>query len=197
MFRSPSARGLIRPLATTGVLAGLLLIVGPAAVARDEDGSETGEAFSGRVVDVETSKPVEGASIVVVRSIPGVPPGRFPAWVGETMIRTDADGRFRLEFAPDQVAERRLSLALRITHPGYITRKSLGVTLASVIRGVAKGDKPFFETITLEKGVEYTGEIVTPAGKPAAGVPYRFENWAWGNNRSRPFHERRRRSDGR
>ena len=187
MFRSPSARGMIRPLATTGMLAGLLLIVGPAAIARGEDGSERGAAFSGRVVDVETSKPVEGASIVVVRSIPGVPPGALPSWVGETMIRTDADGRFRLEFPPDQVAERRLTLALRITHPGYIIRKSLGVTLASVIRGVAKGDKPFFETITLEKGVEYTGEIVTPAGKPAAGVPYRFENWAWGNNRSAHF----------
>ena len=32
MFRSPSARGLIRPLATTGVLAGLLLGI-PAAMA--------------------------------------------------------------------------------------------------------------------------------------------------------------------
>ena len=187
MFRSPSARGLIRPLATTGVLAGLLVIVGPAVVARDEDGSEKGAAFSGRVADVETSKPVEGASIVVVRSIPGVPPGALPSWVGETMIRTDADGQFRLEFPPDQVAERRLSLTLRINHPGYIPRKSLGVTLAAVIRGAAKGDKPFFETITLEKGAEYTGQIVTPAGKPAVGMPYRFENWAGGNNRSRQF----------
>ena len=152
---------------------------------REGRGRIEGAAFSGRVVDVDTSKPVEGASIVVVRSIPGVPPGAIPSWVGETMIRTDADGRFRLEFPPDQVAERRLSLALRIKHPGYIPRKSLGVTLAAVIRGAAKGDKPFFETITLEKGAEYTGQIVTPAGKPAAGVPYRFENWAWGNNRSR------------
>ena len=45
---------------------------------------------------------------------------RRPAWArasllgwAETMIRTDADGRFRLEFLPDQVAERRLTLALR------------------------------------------------------------------------------------
>jgi hypothetical protein len=60
MFRSPSARGLIRPPATTAVLAGLLLIVRPAAVARDDAGSEKGVAFSCRVVDVEGRKPVEG-----------------------------------------------------------------------------------------------------------------------------------------
>jgi hypothetical protein len=187
MFRSPSARGRIRLLAMTVVMAGLLLIVRPAAVARDDAGSEKGVAFSGQVVDVETRKSVEAASIVVVRSIPGVPPGALPSWMGETMIRTDADGRFRLEFSPDQVAERRLSLALRIKHPGYVPRKSVGVTLAAVIRGAAKGDKPFFETITLEKGVEYTGQIVTPTGKPAAGVPYQFENWAWMSNRSPQF----------
>jgi hypothetical protein len=187
MFRSASARGLIQPSATTAVLAGLLLIVRPAAVARDDAGSEKGVAFSGRVVDVETRKPVEGASILVVRSIPGVPPHPLPSWVGETMVRTDADGRFRLEFPPDQVAERRISLTLQIRHPGYIPRKSLGTTLAEVIRGVAKGDRPFFETITLEKGVEYTGQVVTPLGKPAAGVPYQFENWSWGNNRSPHF----------
>ena len=74
---------MIRPLATTAVLAGLLLIVRPAAVARDDAGPDKGVAFSGRVVDVETRKPVEGASIVVVRSIPGVPPEGASPWVGE------------------------------------------------------------------------------------------------------------------
>ena len=51
-----------------------------------------------------------------------------------------------------------------------------------MIRGQAMGDQPFFETITLEKGVEYTGQVVTPGGKPAAEVPYQFENWSWGNS---------------
>ncbi len=44
------------------------------------------------------------------------------------------------------------------------------------------GDKPFFESITLEKGVEYTAQIVTPTDKPAAEVPYHFVNWSWGKN---------------
>jgi hypothetical protein len=183
MFRWVTARG----PGTAGILAGLLLIVRSAALEIGDGGSEQGVAFSGRVVDVEDKTPVAGASIVVVRSIPGIPTEALPSWVGETTVRSDADGRFRLEFPPDQVAERRLSLTLRIRHPGFVPRESLGVTLAEVIRGVAKGDKPFFETITLEKGVEYTGRIATPAGKPAAGVPYRFENWAWGNNRSPHF----------
>ena len=78
MFRSPSAPGRIRLLETTALLAGLLLIVWPAVVARDDAGSDKGVAFSGRVVDVETRRPVEGASIVVVRSIPAVPPVGLP-----------------------------------------------------------------------------------------------------------------------
>ncbi len=187
MLRSLSAPGRIRRLATTAVLAGLLLVVPIAAVARDDSGSDKGLAFTGRVVDLETRKPVEGVSIVVVRSLPGGSSEALPSWAGETTIRTDADGRFRLEFPPGQVAERRLSLILRIRHPEYVPRKSLSVKLVDVARGVARGDKPFFETVTLEKGVEYTGQIATPAGKPAVGVPYRFENWAWGNNRSPQF----------
>ena len=55
------------------------------------------------------------------------------------------------------------------------------------MRGQARGEEPFFATITLEKGVEYTGQVVTPAGKPAAGIPYWFENWARGNDRSTQF----------
>ena len=187
MFRSPSTRGRIRPLATTALLTGLVVIVQPAAVAGVDAGPKKGVAFSGQVVDVDNRKRVEGASIVVVGSIPAVPPEGLLRGGDETKIRTDADGRFRLEFTPDQVAEQRLSLTFRIRHSGYVPRKSLGDTLAGVILGVAKGDRPFFETIMLEKGVEYTGQIVTPAGKPAAGVPYQFENWAWGSNRSPHF----------
>ncbi len=57
------------------------------------------------------------------------------------------------------------------------------------------GDKPFFETISLEKGVEYTGQIVTPVGKPAVGVPYHFSNWARGNRSPHFFNEFEGRTD--
>jgi peroxiredoxin len=48
-------------------------------------------------------------------------------------------------------------------------------------------DRPFFETITIEKGIEYTGQVFTPAGKPAIDVPYLLVNCAEENNHSPRF----------
>ena len=59
--------------------------------------------------------------------------------------------------------------------------------LADIIRGRARGEEPFFATITMERGVEYTGRVVTPGGRPAAGLPYQFEDWGRGSNQSRHF----------
>ena len=53
----------------------------------------------------------------------------------------------------------------------------------------ARGEEPFFSTIKLEKGVEYTGQVVIPGGKPAVGIPYWFENWSFGLNRSERVHD--------
>ncbi len=102
-------------------------------------------------------------------------------------MRTDADGRFGLSFPREQVAEPRLTIMVRVKHPGFIARRSLRVPLAEIIRGRARGEEPFFSTIRLESGVEYTARVVTPAGKPAAAIPYLFENWEWGTNPSRHF----------
>ena len=107
--------------------------------------------------------------------------------------RTDDEGRFRLRMPKSQ------SVALYVKPPQparasfpfapyqhfWGTDQPGDFTLAGLIRGMASGSRPFFETVTLEKGLEYTGQIVTSAGKPAAGVSYEFENWAWGSNRSR------------
>jgi peroxiredoxin len=169
------------------MLAGLLVISRPISAAMDDAGTGKGVTFSGRVVDLENKKPAEGASVVVVRSIPGIDSRPLPPWAGESTIRTDGDGRFSLIFPPEQVAERRLSIVLRIAHPGFVPRKSLSVSLAEMMRGESMGDKPFFETISLERGVEYTGQIVTPGGKPAAGVPYAFQDLAPGSSRSDEF----------
>lgn len=181
MFRSVSLQAWVPPVATTAVLAGLLTIVRPIPATTDDADSGPGVTFSGRVVDLANKKPVDGASVVVERSIPGIETRALPAWVGETTIRTDADGRFRLSFPPEQVAEPRLSIVLHIAHLGFVRRKSRSISLAGIIRGQAMGGRPFFETIALEKGLEYTGQIVTSVGKPAAGVSYHFRNWTRGN----------------
>ena len=111
----------------------------------------------------------------------------LPAWAGEGLIRTDAEGKFRLEFPAEQVAERRLCIAMRIRHPGFIGRKSRRVALADLIRGQARGEEPFFAKLTLERGVEYTGQVVVPGGKPAAGIPYVFDNGTSGTSRPIPL----------
>jgi Carboxypeptidase regulatory-like domain len=181
MLRSMPTQVRVQALATMAVLAGLLAVSGPISVAWDDAESGKVVMFSGRVVDLENGKPVKAASVNVVRSITGADPRSLPPWAGESTVRTDADGRFRLTFPPEQVAERRLSVILRIAHPGFVSRKSNGVALAEMIRGQAMGDKPFFESIKLEKGVEYTAQVVAPGGKPAAELLYSFENWTSGN----------------
>ena len=121
----------------------------------------------------ETGKPVE-ARDHPGRSIRGSAARSLPAWAGEGLIRTDAEGKFRLEFPAEQVAEPRLCIAMQIRHPGF-TPEVEQVALADLIRGQARGEEPFFAKLTLERGVEYTGQVVVPGGKPAAGF-HVFEN---------------------
>src|SRR5262249_19762636 len=145
-----------------------------------------GVAYSGQVIERESGQPVEGAQIVLERSIRGADPRPLPPWAGESMVRTDADGRFRLSFPPEQVAEQRLCVGMRVSQPGFVRRKSGKVALVDIIRGQSRGEEPFFTTIPLQRGLEYTGQVVVPGGKPAAGIPYSFKNWASGNNPTRP-----------
>jgi peroxiredoxin/5-hydroxyisourate hydrolase-like protein (transthyretin family) len=141
--------------------------------------------FTGRVVDVVTAKPVSGASIVVDRLLPGIPASDLPAWAGKTSLTTDNDGRFELTFPPEQAAEGRLSIALGIAHSDYIPRKSSApLPLVDVLTGRKGGDRPVFETIKLQKGVEYSGRVITPKGKPAAGVAVELVQWGDDGNPS-------------
>ncbi len=198
-LRSLSRRAFARIVAARalGTVVGTgLLVSGRRARAAAGSISGAGEdakaaerlSFAGRVVELETGEPIEGASIIIERVLSSAGPQSFPSWPNQSAIRTGADGRFHLIFPPDQVAERELKFTLRVRHPGFIPRKSLETDLATILRRQALGDRPFFETVRLEKGVEYTAQIVTPAGKPAADVRYFFENWSGGDNDSHAFH---------
>ncbi len=173
-LRTESGRAAVGVVRATVVLAGLLF-ASPSATASDV-GPGADVAFSGQVIERETGKPVGGAEILLERSIRGSSARTPPAWAGTSIIRTDAQGRFRVEFPAEQVAEPRLFIALRISHPEFISRKSSQVALTELIRGQARGEAPFFTTIALERGLEYTGQVVVPGGKPAAGIPYAFEH---------------------
>lgn len=156
-----------------GAVAILALAV-PAARGPADDPPPAGAVtFAGRVVEAGDQKPIADAAIVVNRSLlPGGDPV-VPAWVGETTLRTDAEGRFALTFPPEQVAERRLLVTLaRVAHPDFVARKGRPVPLADLLQGQRHGDRPFFETIALDRGIEYHARVVQPDGKAAVDVPF-------------------------
>ena len=107
-------------LARAVVLVGMLLGGRPAPAEEPKSGS--GLAFSGRVVELEAGSAVQGATVIVERSIRGVDPQALPPWAGEVTMRTDADGRFGLSFPREQVAEPRLTIMVRVKHPGFIAK---------------------------------------------------------------------------
>ncbi|MHB1562097.1 MAG: carboxypeptidase regulatory-like domain-containing protein [Isosphaeraceae bacterium] len=156
------------------VLMGLALIVGPPT--RADEPAKPAE-FAGRVIEAENGRPMAGASVIVERSIPGADPDALPPWASETTIRTDADGRFRIGFSSEQVAEKRLTIVVKVRHPEFVTRVSQPIVVTDLIRWQGLGIHPFFTAIGLERGVEYSALVVTPTGKPAAGMPYVFETW--------------------
>jgi hypothetical protein len=112
----------------------------------------------------------------VARSLNGAIEGApQPAWVGESRIRTDADGRFTIAFPPDQLADCRLAIEImQVSHPDFVARRGRRETLATLLQGRKYGDEPFFKTIALERGMDYFGQVLTPDGQPAAGVPFEF-----------------------
>ena len=67
----------VRRWARSVVLVGLLL-AGHRAAAEDAKSGD-GVAFTGRVVEVETGKPVKGATVIVDRSIRGADPRTLSA----------------------------------------------------------------------------------------------------------------------
>ena len=184
-LRTESGRSAVGVVRATVVLAGLLFA--RAAATASDAGPGGDAASSGQVIERETGKPVGGAEILLERSIRGSTAPTPPPWAGTSIIRTDAQGRFRVEFPAEQVAHPRLFIALRIRHPEFISRKSSQVALEELIREQARGEAPFFTTIALERGLEYTGGVVVPGGKAVAGIPYAFEHRTSRSSRSIPI----------
>lgn len=166
-----------------GLAAALILSLASLAVSGLAPASEEIE-FTGRVIDKEIGKPVVGATVVVTRKLRMARIGERPGWVGDTTLMTDADGRFTIPLSHEQVSDPRLELAVsRVAHPEFVTRKGFGVPVATLLQGRREGDAPYFATVTIERGEEFTAQVVTPEGRPAVGVPYEFSNWGGMNRR--------------
>jgi hypothetical protein len=102
-----------------GKLLALGLVTGRRALGKavEKAAPEECVALPGRVVDLDTCKPIKGALIVVERLLPGLPATIIPAWASESALATDDDARFVLSLTAQEVAERRLSISLRFAHP--------------------------------------------------------------------------------
>jgi peroxiredoxin len=173
----------------------LLLFLNVLAGAAHASDAAKGLTLAGRVVEKDSKRPIEGATVLVVRSLAGPPSENPPPWIGESRVKSDANGRFELVFPPEQLANHRLAIRIaRVSHPEFVSRKGALATLnalrlETLRKQLELGDKPFFDTITLERGMEYSGRAVTPLGLPAADVPLEFGCWTDAQNWSQHFYD--------
>jgi beta-lactamase regulating signal transducer with metallopeptidase domain/protocatechuate 3,4-dioxygenase beta subunit len=135
--------------------------------------SEKGETlrYSGKVTDKDTGKPIAGATVVVRRSLYGDPEVKEnDRIVEESKHKTDAEGKYSFTIPPEQSSKRYLYVELDVEHPDYAPQKRFGYALSMIRKNEKLGGRPFFEHVALRPGKAITGRVLTPEGKPAAGV---------------------------
>jgi protocatechuate 3,4-dioxygenase beta subunit len=124
--------------------------------------------YTGKVSDKDTGKPIEGAMVVVRRSI--YKSGMENKIMQESKHTTDKDGKYHFTIPPEQVKERSLYIELDVEHPDYAPQKNFGYALGMILKDEKLGGRPFFESVELRPGKAVTGRLETPDGKPAVGV---------------------------
>lgn len=128
--------------------------------------------FTCQVVDKETGKGLPNARVVVRSYLQSF------QLLDESKYTTDAEGNYVVEFSEPQVAKICEAQAadpfpyteLRVEHDDYATSKRLGSELPEIVKDEKSGKRPFFERTELFPGEPVTGTIVSPEGKPLAGV---------------------------
>jgi len=122
--------------------------------------------YTGTVVDKLTGKPIAGAAVAVRRMI--VSPYELRP-IETTHHSTDAAGKYRFILPPEQVAQAYLFIEVEASHRAYVARKD-HYGFAMIHRNEQFGQRPFFERMELYPGQQISGTVVTPDGKPAAGI---------------------------
>ncbi len=144
-----------------------------AAIGGAPAGKDPGQprSYAGRVIEKDTRKPIEGATVKVRRL-------RFPDpetggrhTLQETTHRTDSEGAYRFTIPPEQLAEPRFGMIVEVKHPDYPPETDFHYDFSNSLRPGALGERASgtFD-VELARGQAVTGEVVTPDGKPAAGV---------------------------
>jgi beta-lactamase regulating signal transducer with metallopeptidase domain len=161
------------------VVAGLRLEAGDQSPPKEADKAKPeakkdvkGETltYTGMVVEKGTGKPLEGATVIVRRSLYGDPNVRGENVVQETKHVTDAKGKYTFTIPPAQSREPYMYIELDVEHPTHAPRGRFGYSLAMIRKNEKIGGRPFFEKVEVDPGEAVTGTIQTPEGKPAAGV---------------------------
>ena len=127
--------------------------------------------IQGKVQDKQTGKPIAGATVVIRHRLTGVDPRQRQAG-RDQVVRSDELGRVKLVFPSEQVADPRVHVSVEVHHPGCVAWKSPYLCLAELDVQRRFGDRPSLGTIPLGPGLDYSGRITTPEGKPAADVPF-------------------------
>jgi beta-lactamase regulating signal transducer with metallopeptidase domain len=139
----------------------------PHVKATDVSKAANSITYRGKVVDKVTGRPVEGATVLVRRSILSPTERRV---LEETKHATDAEGNYSFFLPPEQVAMRYLYLEFEVEHSRYAHRSPEGYALSMIRKNEKLGMRPFFERLQVRQGEEISGTLATPDGRPAAGV---------------------------
>ena len=145
-FRSPPASRSSCPSTSSGTTSGIRWNCRPMKELRFEPGTTIGG-----IVKDEAGHPIAGAAVDVVRRRPSTKGRHHVFSLGE--LETDAQGRWRLDIAPQEPGRRRVERE----HPRY--RRNGGSRIRN-LDGV----------IVLTKGLTVTGRVVDAAGRPVKGA---------------------------
>jgi protocatechuate 3,4-dioxygenase beta subunit len=135
---------------------------------KPSDGKSTAKnlTYTGQVTDKLTSKAIAGAIVAVRRQIVAPYEQRI---LDESTHTTDAAGKYTFTIPPEQVVQGHLFIEVEVSHPSYMMRKD-GYGFSMIHRNEQLGQRPFFEHIELNPAEQVSGTVVTPDGKPAAGI---------------------------
>ncbi len=143
----------------------------PSAKAQAED-----LQYSGTVQDKATHQPIPGATITVFLGLHDRATRNYRV-LQETTHVSDADGSYRLQI-PAEATRKSLSIELDIEHPEYVPATRLNGSLGAIREDLARGNRPFFETIEMRPGRAITGQVLEPDGAPARDVEVRASSRA-------------------
>jgi hypothetical protein len=154
------------------IAAGLSLSAAPTTLEREPKDEKPAPAdalhYTGKVKEIDTGRPIAGATVTVRRSI--LDPNQGRTNLDETRHTTDGDGVYSFTIPPEQAGARDLRIEVDVEHPDYATGDGFRSTLSSIRKSEKMGGRPAFENIECWPSKPIVGHVERPDGSPAEGV---------------------------